>query len=107
MLAGPDRADEWGEELTEIGKWQRTMGPIYIQGVGGALVILGFFNYFALGNMGNASSTIWVTAILTVSDRPCTLRMPDQIARLKAVPSRLCSDSHCRGRPTRSGRSES
>lgn len=31
FLAGPDRSDEWGEELTEIGKWQRTDGPIYIQ----------------------------------------------------------------------------
>ena len=24
LLAAPDRADEWGEELTEMGKWQRT-----------------------------------------------------------------------------------
>ena len=24
LLAAPDRSDEWGEELTEIGKWQRT-----------------------------------------------------------------------------------
>ena len=24
LLKAPDRADEWGEELTEIGKWQRT-----------------------------------------------------------------------------------
>jgi len=24
LLVAPDRADEWGEELTEIGKWQRT-----------------------------------------------------------------------------------
>ena len=31
FLAGPDRADEWGEEMSEIGKWQRTKGPIYIQ----------------------------------------------------------------------------
>ncbi len=31
VLAGPDRAEIWGEELTEIGKWQRTKGPIYVQ----------------------------------------------------------------------------
>ena len=24
LLVAPDRADEWGEELTEMGKWQRT-----------------------------------------------------------------------------------
>ena len=24
LLVSPDRVDEWGEELTEIGKWQRT-----------------------------------------------------------------------------------
>lgn len=24
LLVSPDRADEWGDELTEIGKWQRT-----------------------------------------------------------------------------------
>jgi hypothetical protein len=26
------------EELTEIGKWQRTMGPIYIQWTAGAML---------------------------------------------------------------------
>ena len=31
VLAGPDRAEIWGEELTEIGKWQRTKGPVYVQ----------------------------------------------------------------------------
>jgi len=24
LLVSPDRVDEWGEELTEMGKWQRT-----------------------------------------------------------------------------------
>uniref|UniRef100_A0A7S0VBY2 Uncharacterized protein n=1 Tax=Hemiselmis tepida TaxID=464990 RepID=A0A7S0VBY2_9CRYP len=64
FLAGPDRQDEWGEELTEIGKWQRTKGPIYVQSGGGGLLAFGFFNYFALGNMYGASSAMFSLGIL-------------------------------------------
>ncbi|EKX50310.1 hypothetical protein GUITHDRAFT_104120 [Guillardia theta CCMP2712] len=65
LLAGPDRsaAGEWGEELTEIGKWQRTNGPIYIQAAGGGLLLFGFVNYFALGNIGHLSQPIWTLSI--------------------------------------------
>ena len=119
LLKAPDRADEWGEELTEIGKWQRTnvthpdltqsvredresslassfaslvctadccyrhsglqsaisadalmicmlctppeQGPIYIQGAGGVLLVLGFVNYFGLSNANGLSQAMWTS----------------------------------------------
>merc|ERR1712216_823133 len=52
LLKAPDRAADgaWGEELTEIGKWQRTNGPIYIQATGGLMLVAGFVNYFGAAN---------------------------------------------------------
>ncbi|KAJ1477856.1 hypothetical protein T484DRAFT_1819723 [Baffinella frigidus] len=63
FLAGADRQDP--EQLTEMGKWQRTMspiyiqwssgeffGPIYIQWSSGGFFVGGFIDYFLLGNPG-------------------------------------------------------
>lgn len=63
LLVAPDRADEWGEELTEMGKWQRTNGPIYVQGAGGAMLLAGFVNYFAFGNANGLSSPLWTLSV--------------------------------------------
>jgi hypothetical protein len=34
LLVSPDRVDEWGEELTEIGKWQRTNVRLLCERIG-------------------------------------------------------------------------
>lgn len=36
-------------------------GPIYIQGAGGALLVLGFVNYFALSNANGLSQAMWTS----------------------------------------------
>jgi len=64
FLAGPDRADEWGEEMSDIGKWQRTKGPIYIQLGGAGTLAGGFVNYFAFNNIAGASSAMFALGIL-------------------------------------------
>jgi hypothetical protein len=63
FLAGEDRVAE--EELTEIGKWQRTMGPIYIQWTAGAMIVAGFADYFLLGNPGGSASPLWTLSVFT------------------------------------------
>lgn len=63
VLIPPDRADEWGEELTDIGRWQRTNGPIYIQGAGGLMLVAGFANYFVAANANGLSSPLWTSSI--------------------------------------------
>jgi hypothetical protein len=50
VLAGPDRAEVWGEELTEIGKWQRTKGPIYVQVQQLSFIVSVSFSFFFLRN---------------------------------------------------------
>merc|ERR1712216_74521 len=66
LLKAPDRAADgaWGEELTEIGKWQRTNGPIYIQATGGLMLVAGFANYFGAANANGLSQPLWCTSIL-------------------------------------------
>lgn len=66
LLKAPDRAADgaWGEELTEIGKWQRTNGPIYIQATGGLMLVAGFVNYFGAANANGLSQPLWCTSIL-------------------------------------------
>mmetsp|Transcript_11615 Transcript_11615/g.9893 ORF Transcript_11615/g.9893 Transcript_11615/m.9893 type:complete len:185 (+) Transcript_11615:3-557(+) len=64
LLIAPDRQDEWGEELTEMGKWQRTNGPVYVQSVGGVMLLGGFVNYFALANANGLSSALWTSSVL-------------------------------------------
>merc|ERR1712205_245987 len=53
-----------GEQLTEIGKWQRTNGPIYIQATGGLMLVAGFVNYFGAANAHGLSQPLWCTSIL-------------------------------------------
>eukprot|EP00286_Rhodomonas_abbreviata_P027685 CAMPEP_0181297470 /NCGR_PEP_ID=MMETSP1101-20121128/5254_1 /TAXON_ID=46948 /ORGANISM="Rhodomonas abbreviata, Strain Caron Lab Isolate" /LENGTH=119 /DNA_ID=CAMNT_0023402403 /DNA_START=158 /DNA_END=516 /DNA_ORIENTATION=+ len=57
--------DAYGEVGKAISKWQRTRGPIYIQLVGGALLALGFINYFSWSNANGNSSLYWAAGILT------------------------------------------
>ena len=42
----------------------REQGPIYVQGAGGALFVLGFVNYFALGDASGLSSSMWTLGVL-------------------------------------------
>mmetsp|Transcript_34260 Transcript_34260/g.71969 ORF Transcript_34260/g.71969 Transcript_34260/m.71969 type:complete len:197 (-) Transcript_34260:276-866(-) len=65
VLAGPDRAEVWGEELTEIGKWQRTKGPIYVQFAGLGFLATGFLDYFALGNINGSASPLFTLGIFS------------------------------------------
>jgi hypothetical protein len=48
----------------------RLQGPIYLQGAGFGLVLLGFVNYFALKNANGLSSTMWTTSIFVVFLQP-------------------------------------
>ena len=40
-------------------------GPVYVQSVGGVMLLGGFFNYFALANANGLSSALWTGRCLT------------------------------------------
>jgi hypothetical protein len=42
------------ENMSAIGKWQRTDGPLYVQFAGAALILVGFLNHIALNNQNGS-----------------------------------------------------
>jgi hypothetical protein len=63
-----NEAVEREDELTAIGKWQRTDGPFYVQFGGAMLLLLGFLNYIALNNQNGTgvdglSQPLWTCSI--------------------------------------------
>ena len=66
--AADDGADE---ELSALGRWQRTDGPFYVQFAGAFLLLTGFLNHIALNNQNGSgveglSQPLFAASILVV-----------------------------------------
>ena len=63
--------DEAGEELSALGRWQRTDGPFHVQFAGAFLLLTGFLNHIALNNQNGSgveglSQPLFAASILVV-----------------------------------------
>jgi len=67
--SAPEQQEE--QELTAIGKWQRTNGPFYIQFSGGLMMVVGFLNYISVSNQNGSgieglSQPLWTCSLLVI-----------------------------------------